>query len=92
MKDEAVTPILGTLLMLALMMTLVPGAIMLKNEWSKVQNAQYEAMQTEREAWEKEAFCNRNPSMGSPDCPQNDFLSRWNCQEMANLLVCHKRE
>lgn len=75
MEDDAVSSVLGAILMLALMMTLVPGAIILREAVSAEMDAQ-------REAAERAAFCARNPLVGPPMCEPFSAVPGYACVEV----------
>ena len=82
MRDTAVTPVLGTLLMLALLATLIPGAIILREAFSA-------EMEAQREAAEVAAWCARHPEIGPPDCPARGPMPGYACEEVeAEVWVC----
>lgn len=82
MDEEGVTAVLGTVLMLALLLTLLPGAIMMRAAVS-------EEMDAQREAAELAAYCARNPDVGPPVCDQRGPLPGYQCaQTELDVWVC----
>lgn len=81
--DTAVTAVLGAILMLALLMTLVPGAILLRGALS-------DEMQAQREAAERAAWCARHPDVGPPACdPRPPPMIGYECREVGpDVWVC----
>ena len=80
--DEGVSAILGGILMLALMMTLVPGAILLREAMS-------DEMAAQREAAERAAFCARHPHSKVMDCKGMGPLPGYRCEETAtDVFLC----
>lgn len=80
--DGGVSTVLGALLMLAVMMTLVPGMILLRSAISDEMDAQ-------REGAERAAWCARNPSVGPPACPSSGPLPGYECKEIeADAWLC----
>jgi hypothetical protein len=75
LRDGGVSSVLGTLLMLALMMTLIPGVLMLRAAWSS-------EMEAQREAAETAAYCARNPAVGPPTCAERTVLQGYACHEV----------
>lgn len=68
--------------MLALMMTLVPGAVLLKQ-------AVDDQMAAQREAAERAAFCARHPSSKAMGCNRMGPLPGYACEEAAtDVFVC----
>ena len=81
-SDDAVSAVLGAILMLALMMTLVPGAIMLRAAVS-------EEMDAQREAAERAAWCARRVDIGPPACPERGPMPGYSCTEVdMDVWVC----
>lgn len=80
--DVAVSSVLGAVLVLALMLTLVPGAVMMRAAVS-------DEMEAQREAAELAAFCARNPAIGPPTCDARGPLPGYACQEtQVDVWVC----
>lgn len=80
--DQGVTAVLGAILMLALMMTLIPGALMLRAAVS-------EEMEAHRAAAEQAAWCARRPEIGPPDCPDRGPMPGYLCREVElEVWVC----
>lgn len=74
-RDEGVSAVLGALLMLAILMTLVPGLILMRD-------AIADEMEAQREAAERAAWCARNPSIGPPTCEDAGPLPGYDCREV----------
>lgn len=66
--DSAVSAVLGTLLMLALMVSMLPAMLALSDETRALAEAQMDATRAERERAERAAYCARNPDVGAPYC------------------------
>ena len=82
MGDGGVTAVLGAILMLALMMTLVPGALLLRQ-------AIGEEMAAQREAAELAAFCARHPNARNAGCEAYGPLPGYRCEETASdVFLC----
>jgi hypothetical protein len=82
MRDDAVTPVLATIMMLALMATLIPGAILMRDAFSA-------EMEAHREAAEHAAWCARNPDIGPPDCASRAPMRGYECAEVeSGVWVC----
>lgn len=83
-SDEGVSAVLGTIMMLALMMTLVPGAMLLRSAVS-------EEMEAYRSAAERAAWCARHVEIGPPDCPYEGPMPGYDCAEVeAEVWVCSR--
>jgi hypothetical protein len=68
--------------MLALMMTLVPGALLLRQAMS-------DEMAAQREAAERAAFCARHPNSRVVDCEGFGPLPGYHCEETAtDVFLC----
>lgn len=84
MHDDGVTPVLGTIMMLALMATLVPGALLMRA-------AMAEEMEAHRSAAEHAAWCARHPEVGPPDCDARGPMPGYSCEEVeVGLWVCRR--
>lgn len=82
MRDDGATAVLGALLMMALMMSLVPSAMMLRT-------AIADEMQAQREAAERAAWCARHPEIKPPTCPDTGPLPGYECELVAaDAWVC----
>lgn len=80
--DEGVSAVLGAILMLALMMSLVPGAMLLRQAMS-------DEMAAQREAAERAAFCARHPASRVVDCREFGPLPGYRCEETAtDVFLC----
>lgn len=85
-RDGAVSAVLGGVLMLALMMTLVPGAVLLRQAMSDEMDAQ-------REAAERAAFCARHPGSKAMGCDKAGPLPGYACEQAAtDVFVCVPEE
>lgn len=85
-RDEGVSAVLGGILMIALMMTLVPGAVMLRQAMS-------DEMAAQREAAERAAFCARHPGSKAMGCPSVGPLPGYRCEAAAtDVFVCVPEE
>ena len=81
-EDAGVSAVLGAILMLALMMTLVPGALLLRQAMS-------EEMAAQREAAELAAFCARHPQAKNAGCEAFGPLPGYRCEETAtDVFLC----
>ena len=68
--------------MIALMLTLVPGAVLLRQAMS-------DEMQAQREAAERAAFCARHPNSKAVDCKYSGPIPGYRCEETAtDVFVC----
>lgn len=84
--ERGVSAVLGSLLMLAVMMTLVPGMILLRG-------AIADEMAAQREAAQRAAWCARNPSIGPPTCEAQGPLIGYECEEVgADAWLCTPQE
>ncbi|HUR69198.1 MAG TPA: hypothetical protein VM370_08125 [Candidatus Thermoplasmatota archaeon] len=82
MTDRAVSSVLGTMLMLAIMATLIPITMMTRQAVS-------DELQAQREAAERAAFCARNPLVGPPTCVAHGPLPGYTCTTTgADVWVC----
>src|SRR5205823_2987721 len=82
MGEEGVTSVLGTLLMMALMMTLIPDVLLLRQAWD-------DEMEAQRDAAERAAYCARNPDVGPPTCTPRAPLNGYDCREIqAGAWLC----
>ena len=80
--EDAVSSVLGAVLMLAVLMTLVPGMILLRGAISDEMDAQ-------REAAERAAWCARNPAIGPPTCDDDGPMPGYACTEVqAGAWLC----
>lgn len=79
--------VLGTVLMLGMMMSLVPGMIMLKNSVADQMSAQ-------RELAERAAYCARNPNVGPPTCFYEKSIPGYECSEndQTGVITCVPRD
>lgn len=69
-------------MMLAILMTLVPGMILLRG-------AIADEMDAQRAAAEQAAWCARNPAVGPPTCDERGPLPGYDCREVElNTWVC----
>ena len=75
LRDDAVSSVLGAVMMLAVLMTLVPGMILLREAVSAEMDAQ-------REAAERAAWCARNPAIGPPTCDEDGPMPGYACTEV----------
>ena len=86
MKDDGVSAVLGSMLMLALMMSMLPAAIQLSNENKALAEARADETRAEREAAETAAWCTRHPTYTGTEC---DHLERlppgYKCTMIANM-------
>lgn len=74
--------VLGTLLMMAVMLTLLPGALMLRAAWEDEMTAQ-------REASERAAYCARHPDVGRPACVPREPMAGYDCRSVeAGAWLC----
>lgn len=86
MRDEGATAVLGALLMMALMMSLVPSAMMLRT-------AIADEMQAQRDAAERAAWCARHPEVKPPTCPERGPLPGYECEPLAaDAWICGPAE
>lgn len=84
MRDNAVTAVLGGVLMIALMMMMVPSALMLRA-------ALVDEMDAQREAASRAAWCARNPTHGPPTCPEAGPMPGYDCEPVDEAAwVCTK--
>lgn len=84
--EDGVAAVLGAVLMLALMMTMVPGAMLLRT-------AVVDEMAAHREAAERAAFCARNPEVAPPACPEQGPLPGYSCDPVAGgTWLCRPTE
>ena len=83
MRDEGVTAVLGTVLMLAVLATLIPGAMLLRAAIS-------EEMDAQRAAAERAAWCARHPGVGPPTCELREPpMVGYDCAEVeADVWLC----
>lgn len=85
MDEEGVSSVLGTLLMMGLMMTLLPGAIMMKSAWD-------DEMAAQREASERAAYCARHADVGPPTCDAREPMVGYDCRAVeAGAWLCTAR-
>lgn len=75
MRDLGVSSVLGAIMMMGLLATLIPGAVLLRAAIS-------DEMRTQRELAEQAAWCARHPTVGLPDCPANDPMPGYDCTEV----------
>lgn len=84
MNDEAVTPILGTVLMLPMMMGLLVTGM-------ATFDAMQDAMRAQAESAELSAWCARNPHLEDDRCPER-MAPDYDCKETApGTMVCTRR-
>ena len=77
--DDAVSAVLGALLMLALMMSMLPAMITLSNENKALAEARADETRAERERAELAAWCARNPDVGEPTCQDAYPMRGYSC-------------
>ncbi|HET6405846.1 MAG TPA: hypothetical protein VFH78_14480 [Candidatus Thermoplasmatota archaeon] len=77
-RDRGVSAVLGAILMLAVLMTLVPGMLLLRD-------AVADEMSAQREAAERAAFCARNPSVGPPACDNAGPMPGYDCRAVDGI-------
>lgn len=81
-SDAGISTVLGTMLMLALMLTLVPGAMLMRAAVS-------DEMQAQREAAERAAYCARHERVGPPTCKEATPMRGYDCVETeGGVWVC----
>lgn len=82
MRDDGVSAVLGSILMLSLTVMMVPSAVLLKQ-------AVVDEMDAHREAAERAAWCARHPERGPPDCPDAAPMPGYACEPLArDRWVC----
>jgi hypothetical protein len=86
LDESGVSAVLGCILMLALMMSLVPGALLLRQAMS-------DEMAAQREAAERAAFCARHPGSKVADCRDIGPMPGYRCEETAtDVFLCMPAE
>jgi hypothetical protein len=82
MTDDAVSSVLGSVLMLSILAMLLPGALLLKG-------AIGDEMSAQREAAEHAAYCARHPEVHAPACPPSGPMEGYDCREVeADTWLC----
>lgn len=74
--DAGVSAVLGGIMMIALMMTLIPGAVLMRGAIS-------DEMEAQRMAAERAAWCARHPTVGPPTCEPIAPMPGYDCEETA---------
>lgn len=72
-KDDGVTAVLGTMMMLAMMAVLAVPVMGLVNDNKAL-------LEAERIATQKAAWCVRNPDVGPPECPSYGPMPGYDCR------------
>jgi hypothetical protein len=81
-NDSAATAVLGTMLMMGLMMSLIPGVLLMVGEGRQLAEAQTDAARAERERAEFAAWCARNPQTENPNCPSQNLPPGHECKRL----------